>query len=890
MSRLRYPIVLGVLLLFSLAVCPSQTCLSQTIWIEGEDANSQSMQPHGWYDSINRDQLSGNDYLSNFGPKKGTAQYEIQVPQAGQYDLWVRANHVASQLQYRIDSQTWQEVDTSSPQQAINLAADGKPDLRFLSWNHAGTVELPEGRATLAFQMVSQNNNHGSLDCFVLSRDGFTPNGKWKPGVRPDVSAAPGWFVFYPPVDRFDESSVIDLRSLNQASAGQDGRVIARDGKFYFSETQQPVRFWAVNGPPHNLTGNALKRTARRLAKYGVNLVRVHHRVFTPQGEPDPDYVRHCHEVVQAMKAEGIYVHFSIYFPLWFQPQPQTPWLKGYDGNQHPFAALYFNPQFQQQYQKWMDALLLTPDAAGHRLIDDPAVFGLELINEDSLFFWTFSPERIPAQQFQLIEQQFYQWVLRKYESLDAAYQSWNSQPIERDSTDQQRLAIRPLWNIANQRTPRDQDTATFLAEVQYRFYQRFEKHLDDIGFQGLVTCSNWHTASPEFLDPLERLSYTAGDFMDRHGYFSGLHQGEASSYSIRQQHIYTDRSALRFDPAEPGKPKDFSHPAMDLHYNSMPSMISETTFNRPNRYRSEGPLVFAALGAVQDSDAIVHFAYDGDQWSVQSGGINPWSLSTPAMLAQFPAAALIYRQGLIETPSQPALQLTMNLDDLKSLKGTAFPQGASYDQLRAADLPENGVVESGSQRLDPLLHLVGPTKLTFSSQPTAIRVSPEARECILRDRSLVRSANQQLALNYELGVLTVNSPLAQGVSGNLAQAGGVQLQDIRIESDRDLMHVILVSLDGNPISTSSRMLLQVMSEERPTGRETTALADGRLQITQLGTDPWQVREFQGHVSLPGGNTYQVQPLDALGYPAGDVKKLSEIPLEAETLYYLILP
>jgi hypothetical protein len=49
----------------------------------------------------------------------------------------------------------------------------------------------------------------------------------------------------------------------------------------------------------------------------------------------------------------------------------------------------------------------------------------------------------------------------------------------------------------------------------------------------------------------------------------------------------------------------------MDPEYAGLPSMISETTWTRPNRYRSEAPLYYAAFGALQDGDAIVHFSFD---------------------------------------------------------------------------------------------------------------------------------------------------------------------------------------------------------------------------------------------------------------------------------------
>src|SRR5690606_36735445 len=103
-----------------------------------------------------------------------------------------------------------------------------------------------------------------------------------------------------------------------------------------------------------------------------------------------------------------------------------------------------------------------------------------------------------------------------------------------------------------------------------------------------------------EVFGPLERWSYTAGDFIDRHGYFSVAHKGENSAWSIREGHTYADRRALAFEPTTPGKSSEFVHPAMDITYNNKPSMISETTWNRPNRFRSEAPLYYAAYGALQ--------------------------------------------------------------------------------------------------------------------------------------------------------------------------------------------------------------------------------------------------------------------------------------------------
>ena len=36
------------------------------------------------------------------------------------------------------------------------------------------------------------------------------------------------------------------------------------------------------------------------------------------------------------MKAEGVYTHFSIYFPSWMTPRAGHPWLECYDGKVQP--------------------------------------------------------------------------------------------------------------------------------------------------------------------------------------------------------------------------------------------------------------------------------------------------------------------------------------------------------------------------------------------------------------------------------------------------------------------------------------------------------------------------------------------------------------------------
>jgi len=707
------------------------------------------------------------------------------------------------------------------------------------------------------------------------------------PAAGPEAEAE--WFDFRPSISGVVAGSALDLRRLNERVAGEHGRIRARDGKFVREATGEPVRFWAVNGPPHGLNGESLKSCARMLAGRGVNLVRVHGSVFEEEtGELKPDRVKYLAEVVEALKGEGIYTHLSIYFPLWFKPKAGLSWLEGYDGTQHPFAALLFNPGLQRQWESWWRAVLAAPLPGGGSLAKEPALMGVEIQNEDSFFFWTFSAKNLPEPQLRMLEGQFGGWLTQKYGSLEKSTVAWGGVADSRDQPSEGRMGFRPLWEMAQRKTVRDQDTAAFLFETQAEFYRRGVGFLRELGFDGLVTPSNWATAHPVVFGPLEKMSYTVGDFVDRHGYFSCRNQGPFSEWSLREGNTYVDRSALRFDPEEPGKAPRFDHPAMDIEYGGKPSMISETTWTRPNRYRSEAPLFYAVFGALQDTDAIVHFALDGADWRVKPQfWMQPWTLMAPSQMGQFPAAALIYRQSLV-TVGDVLADVTLDPASLLRLEGTPLPQDADFDELRLKDVPAGRAWEPG-QRVDPLIHFAGRTRVRFESGGSTTSRIADLGKWVNRKARTVTSSTDEVHLDYGAGFMTFNALRAQGASGNLGNAGVVRLGAVTIASPMDNLHVVAVSLDGKPLAGSGRILLQTLSEEQTKGWRATT-KDGLNRIESIGGEPWQVRRMRGdvHFLRPDAAQMRVTVLDATGARGEVVGTAAAVKLRGGSLYYLV--
>jgi hypothetical protein len=668
----------------------------------------------------------------------------------------------------------------------------------------------------------------------------------------------------------------ISLRDLNETVAGEHGRIVAKGPDLVHEKTGGKVRFWAVNGPPDDIHGAELAACARMLAERGVNLVRLHGKVFDEAtGELDRAKVERIHEVVAAMKKEGIYAHLSIYFPLWMNPAPGPGWREGYNGKQHPFALIFFEPEFQALHRTWVAAVL-------EGLMDEPAVFGVELINEDSLFFWTFDAKNIPDPQLRKLEERFGAWASGKHGSAEKAVAAWDGMKHPRDGGG--RLGFRGLWEMVNQRKPRDQDTVAFLLEVQRGFYEETTAWLKERGFKGLVTASNWHTADAARLGPLERHSYTTGDFIDRHGYFGCGHQGDNAAWSVRDGHSYVDRSSLRFDGAKSGR--DYSNPVVDLGINGMPSMISETTYNRPNRHRVEAPWIFAAYGLLQGTDAIVHFALDSAEWSVKPRFfMQPWTLMSPTQAGQFPAAAAVYRMGLLKEGAVVA-EAALSLEDAVALQGSPLAPAANLDELRKADVPDGEQAVAG---IDPLVHFTGRTSLTVGAG--ASRRAKVSSGGIDRAGRRVISSTGELALDFGKGVLRIKAPAVQGAVGELA-GEALDFPDLEIRTPMELGAVVAVALDGRRLRDSARILVQVMSEEKTSGFRTAKLADGRKRIESIGRDPWMIRELRGELSLKrdDADELSVEYLDRDGRVVEQVQGAGRIEFRRDAPYLLITP
>jgi hypothetical protein len=893
---------IGIMLMILMAGVFSRPCISASqafVWWEGEAPVETNFPKETWLSAStfehNRHLLSGGDWLTNAGERgkeEAFAKYRVEVPADGEYNLWTRKFWKHGPFRWRFDEDEWRICGRD-----IALADDTYIRTYLgANWVHLGKVKLEKGARIFEIRLLAEEGKSltAAFDAFILIPGIFMPNGKLKPGEKSGL-ADPGYFPFEPSIDPFDSEALLDLRYLNEKFAGEHG-FIRRDGMNFTLGNGQPVRFWGVNVSSNNAgqSRESVDYLVRKLAKLGVNIARYQGPIYDRSGDPanvNQRVLDNLFYLVAALKREGIYTLLSFYFPLWFNVRPHYD-IPGYDTieNKRPFALLTYDERMQEIYRSWAKQLLNTVNPyTGITLAEDPAIAIVEIINEDSYFFWTFTRRNIPEVHWRKLETIYGQWLMDRYGSLEEAFAAWGGARHEDDDAAAGRAGLYEAWHMTTQgsraggtdKTRRMGDQVRFLTEHQRGFYQSMVKYFkEDLGLGCLVSPSNWKVSDGPMLDALERYTYTAGDVIDRHGYFGGKHEGEGAGYSVRVGHTFKDLAAVNVPERLP---------LQFIQIEDYPHIISEIGWENPNRYRADAMFLSSAYGSLQGVDGFFFFAVGSN--FISDTTMNKFALCSPVIANTFPAAALQYRRGDVKESENVVYQI-LDLEDLYAMKGSGASTAEALDELRKLDIPEGGEASGAVSKLDPLSFYAGRVARTFGENPDE-SIQKDLAKYIDRQSRTIKSITGELSWDYGTGIAVVDTPRSQGAAGFLSKAGKIELTDVVIESNNEFSSVMVISLDDQPLKTSKKILIQAMTQEQPYGFKVE-----EDKIADLGGAPFGVKKIDARVSirLEGAGEPAVMALDENGYAtskpvstSGDgIKAPLVIQLAEDSIYYVV--
>lgn len=697
---------------------------------------------------------------------------------------------------------------------------------------------------------------------------------------------------------------LLDLRYLNEKVAGEAGFIrLSPDGRGFVRGDGKPIRFWAVGTDIYRKSAAELARHARFLAKMGVNMVRLHAQIAPESGmitdvnQQEIDGIWRC---VAAMKKEGIYCTIS---PYWANDKDATKWgIPGYESRTGLWGLLFFNEKLQCGYKSWVKALYARKNTyTGIPLAQDPAVAIIQVQNEDSLLFWT--TQGMKPEQQAVLGRLFAKWLVKKYGSLESSKRAWEGTASDKDDFAAGQVGLLNVWHMTQNwqggLASRVNDECRFYAETQRGFYASIaDYYRKTLGCKQLINCCNWTTADNIKLGDIERWTYAAGDVIAVNRYTGGVHIGANNGWRIDPGHHFANQSCL-LDPR--------SFPLNLKQVAGHPMLVTESTWVSPEGFQSEGPFLVAAYESLTGVAGYYWFSATSPDYEpnpyfdfLNLNGQHPlqkWTCSTPMLMGQFPAAALIYRMGYIRR-GETVVYEERPMESLWQRLIPIIAEDRSFDPNREGTAKSQSNPQKG---IDPLAFLVGPVEVKYGGDAAQNRAADLAR-FIDRENRVVKSVTGEVSLNYGNGVCTVNTLRAQGASGFLKKAGAMHFADMTLNCANDYAAITVVSMDGKPLNSSSRVLIQVGTYARPTGwrsqESTFKREDGKQNVTgyeivNTGHPPWRIANTLATIVLSNPMLSKAATLDPAGYKAAEApcarhagKLTIELPRDA--MYVII--
>ncbi|MFA4906557.1 MAG: hypothetical protein WC645_08655, partial [Candidatus Margulisiibacteriota bacterium] len=681
-----------------------------------------------------------------------------------------------------------------------------------------------------------------------LQMVGYRANGaKYKSGQAEKVDLK-NYYPFKPAADDFTPTA-LDVSHLLDAPAGKYGFMQVKDGHFYF-EGGRRARFWGLNvsGPAAFPTHENADRFAARLAKYGCNIIRLHHldaywadtNIFDPAYDDTQHFstenLDRLDYFVAKLKERGIYVYLDLLVHRKFKKGDNVDDYQ----NVLPGAKVegFYNARIIELQKQYAKAILTHRNPyTGLAYKDDPAVASVKIINEATLHYLGTLSDVSPVYLAEL-DRLWNAWLMKKYGSRQKLESAWWNQETGvsclKSSEDPGAVTVKRGEMVLAKYTdqyrkfdyPREADTSAFYYEIETNYYKDMQKYLAGLGVKVPLSGSNhWENI----------LSDVAAngnlDYIDRHRYWD--HPRLAYGTKV----IFDDLPMVQ-NP-------DASLPVYFAAYKiaGKPYSISEWNCCWPNEYISEGPMIMAAYAALQDWDAVLQFDITSPDWGSKlenNFDVAAW----PAVLNQWPAAALLFHR--------------QDVAAAKNLISETIPA----DQVFGVPDEDRRVGASGQEYL-PLVSRVE-RKLDLKGGAYAITGADAARDFYDNNAKQISSDTEELFWNYAEGVVMINVARTQSLVG-FVKDKKFQLANVLFEPRSEFAALTVSSIDGAGIGDSKHMLLTAAGKMRNTGQ---FYSEAKTQLKALGKGPILLEGISSKVTLyfskPGAQI-EVWKLDSRG-------------------------
>ncbi len=654
----------------------------------------------------------------------------------------------------------------------------------------------------------------------------------------------------------------IGMQDWIEQPAGRHGRIARQDDVLIYNG--KPIKLWGLN-----LCYNAgcapdkaiAERRAKFYAKYGINAVRLHKYADGPgwrginsrnsYAEFDPEDLDRMDYLIAQLKKAGIYILLSPHFgtvPLGPDDKQDVPYLdelatqrsEGLLKMEH--CAVYYSPEIQAVTFKHVRNLMNHKNPyTGLTYAEDPAIAFVEIINEQSIMFYTsMNPLKASPTLRKIAGKQFCDWLRQRYGDKEGLIKAWGkdafnwiekkSFPDLDESLDENTiLPLGHVWYWSPEflaKTEHDQrmlDTLEYLYELQNNYYDRYEEVVRKTGYTGEMVASNWQAGSNYSHFANLHSDYRIGT-IDRHNYYKGegksmLQNAGSGLLSSGMQQV-VDR----------------------------PFMLSEWLCPSPNELAAESVPIISTYGMGLQGWDVSYIFQNRDDGEFKNS-FERFDVAVPNILGLFPAISRQVLRGDV-TESDVVFARNVHVPSLFEAKlGFVDEIEQEYDdkQLSSSKVPAGGLAVARQV-----------VRFTDKYQDTPVfDMAP-----YMKDGKLVSSTGElcwKESSDQLGGYFTINTPATKAVVG-FAKDQSINLGGITIQSQSEFAVIYLTAkAHESTISDAKELLITAMGR----ARNTPSKSDNNKR--NRGQAPILLEPVQANIKL-NRNAEKVTILDHDGF------------------------
>jgi hypothetical protein len=463
----------------------------------------------------------------------------------------------------------------------------------------------------------------------------------------------------------------------------------------------------------------------------------------------------------------------------------------------------------------------------GRRYTQDPGVALVEINNENALDIGFSAPSK------------FYR------NELTELYNRW----LRSHRTQEQRNELAAIASIGNARAQipllrsiadaakappeRFYTEAEFYEETQRAYFDEMQNYLkQQLGLRSLVIAtSDYNHASSGYPIVMAALG---SDVIDGHVYWQ------------HPEEQYVRKSPMVNEP--------FNSTVVNLSRSAVagkPYTVSEINYPFPNDYSGEGIPVIAAYGLFQDWDAVFLYTFEpkpDQSWKSYVG--DPFDISLdPVKMPELAANAVVFLRG--------------DIHQAESIDFRSYTARQVYASI-LLPVSERPFFMPGYGLDLPLEHEVRIESFDKPAKsPGAIHSAPDPIRSDTGELSWYHPIDQQ-------GMVVVDTPRTEALIG-FVRSHQVTTKNLKTELNNQFCVVQLTSLDGQPISRSSRLMLVTGGRVRNTGQTWNEVG---TDVTNWGGAPTLIEPVSGSITFTNlvddVRSVRVQPIDGAGQPFGN--------------------